>query len=136
MPEPDDTWEDPELTRLQEKEGAANEVVKKTRSTMTYELVEEEPEPATNRGQLFEVLESVVARGQTGDFYRVVLSDNRTGANSVLSRIRSGKSKVPEGAEFEYTCRTGDGWSKLYAKYIGPKAPEEPVAPAKRTSRR
>lgn len=100
------------------------------RTKSTYDVVFEAPAPrggGRNGGQLFEQLEKVIAAGThpvDGDegWASIVTCGSLSGANSILTSVKSGTRRLPIPAEqFLFTTRTDadSETSKLYAKYIG-----------------
>lgn len=106
-----------------------------TRNATTYGVEYGEP-PARGRGpgEVYRQLEQV-ADDATGEWARIAVSPSKTGANGVLSSIRSGKRKLPQPVEFfDFTCRTfemdGAEVSGLWAKWLGPDGAAKAAAAA------
>lgn len=94
------------------------------RQATTYGVTYEEP-PKRGRGpgEVFSVLQEV-ANDASGEWARVATCPNKSGANGILSSIRSGKRVLPQPVEFyDFTTRTFDEdgveSSGLWAKWIG-----------------
>lgn len=86
-----------------------------------YKIEWGDPPPATRggtSGQLYVALEQIKER--PGEWAKVVASNSRSGASSILTGIKKQKRRIPEG-QYEFQVRT-DGTtmtSTLYARYIG-----------------
>ncbi len=99
----------------------AENPVRKTKTKSNYSIVWEEP-PTTTRGGtaglLFAALQSIQERPD--EWAKVVQSNSRSGASSILTGIKNQKRRVPDG-KYEFTVRTDSdtGTSALYARYIG-----------------
>jgi hypothetical protein len=87
-----------------------------------YGIVFEAPAPARRGrgGDLYKTLAALAEDG-SGEWARVASCKSRSGANSILTAIRSERRRVPTEYEFEYTCRTDSetDTSVLYARFVG-----------------
>lgn len=91
------------------------------RGKSDYSVAWEEP-PATNRGgssgQLYAALEAIKERPNT--WAKIVTSQSRSGASSILTGIKNQKRRIPKG-KYDFTVRTDgeNNTSALYAQFIG-----------------
>lgn len=98
------------------------------RGKSDYKVTWEEP-PDTIRGgssgQLYSALEAIKERPHT--WAKVVTSQSRSGASSILTGIKKKKRRIPEG-KYDFTVRTdGDNnTSALYAIYKGDEGDTAP----------
>lgn len=100
------------------------------RQATSYGVTYEEP-PKRGRGpgEVYSVLQTV-AEDATGKWARVATCPNKSGANGILSSIRSGKRVLPQPVEFyDFTTRTfeegGVESSGLWARWLGAEGAAE-----------
>lgn len=94
------------------------------RQPTNYELVYMDPPPAPgagNGGKLYTVLDKLAA-DDSGAWAQIAECKSRSGANSILTSIKTGKRRTPRAwNQYEFTARTDSATntSRLFAKFVG-----------------